>query len=227
MLCLGTLDSSLVICNTTSVRSLNVVLVTCKPNLRSREGVGGVSIGGDEVDGEGVRLGGDEEHEGHHHGHGRAVAVRGDARERRDDGAADDAADDPPGAPLGVAAEPAHAEGHNGREADGLEEEHDVEHRHARDAPLRDGRRGKDDAHGQEDEEDPARPHVLHDKDAAEPPDREGGLCAGEILGAHSGLVSRAVFCHVVDEIASSGVSHLQNSSTSLTREKTYLATAI
>lgn len=62
---------------------------------------------------------------------GLSLSVRGHEEKWRDDSAASNTSDDQSGSTLRVLAETAHAEGDDGREDDGLEEEDDVEHGHA------------------------------------------------------------------------------------------------
>lgn len=49
-------------------------------DLRRGEGIGGVPVGRNEVNGKGVALSSDEEHEGHYHSHGGTMGVGGHAR---------------------------------------------------------------------------------------------------------------------------------------------------
>lgn len=154
-------------------------MVPVQADLRLSERIRRVAVLRHEVHSERVRPRGDEEGHRHNHGDRRAVQVRHGARQRRDDGAAKDARDDEPGAALGVAAQPAHAERHDGREADGLEEEGDVEHGHARVLALGDGGPDEYDTHGQEDAEDDAGLDEVHKSDAHETADGEGALGAG------------------------------------------------
>lgn len=137
-----------------------------------------VAVLGDEVYRKRVRPRGDEESHGHDHGDLGVVQIGHGARQRRYDGAAQDSRDDETGAALGVAAETAHAEGHDGREADGLEEQGDVEHGHACVLALGDGGPDEDDTHGQEDAEDDAGLDEVHHAHADETADGEGALGA-------------------------------------------------
>lgn len=123
------------------------------------------------------------------------------ARQRRDDSAAKDTGHDEPGTPLGVAAEAAHAEGHDGREADGLEEEGDVEHRDTHVLAVGDGGRDEDDTGRQEDAEDDAGLDEVHQAHAHETADGEGTLGAGQELRAEGGVGVVAGFGRVVDEV--------------------------
>lgn len=154
-------------------------MVSVQADLRLSERIRRVAVLGHEVDSERIRPRGDEEGHRHDHGDRGAVQVRHGARQRRDDGAAKDTRHDEPGAALGVAAQPAHAQRHDGREADGLEEEGDVEHRHARVLALGDRRPDKDDTHGEEDAEDDAGLDEVHKSNAHETADGEGALGAG------------------------------------------------
>lgn len=104
-----------------------------------------------------------------------------------------------------MAAEPAHAEGDDGRETDGLEEQGDVQHRHAGVLALGDGGGDEDDAGRQEGEEHPPWAYVPHDEDAEEAACREGALGAGEELRRQRvGGVASCVL-DVVDEVARDG----------------------
>ena len=105
------------------------------------------------------------------------------SHQRRDNRSTQHSADDKARPALGVLPETSHAQSHDGREDDGLEEQRDIEHAHADVSALRDGRRGEDDAHGHEDAEDDARLDVVHQADAEETADGEGCLGAGEELG--------------------------------------------
>lgn len=149
-----------------------------KADLGLGESIRRVAVLGDKVDRKRVRPRGDEEGHGHDHGDLGVVQVSHGARQRRNDGAAQDSRDDETGAALGVAAETAHAEGHDGWEADGLEEEGNVEHRHARILALGDGGPDEDDTHGQEDAEDDAGLDEVHHAHADETADGEGALGA-------------------------------------------------
>lgn len=180
-------------------------MVSPQADLGGREGVGGVAVGGDEVDADGVRQGCDEEAQGDDHGEGGLAVVGGDAGERGHGGAAHDAGDEPAGAALGVAAEAAHAEGDDGREADGLEEERHVQHRHAGPAALRDGRADEDDAQRQEGQEHPPRAHVPHHEDADEPARGEPALRARQQLRPERVVGQRLRVAHVVDEVRGDG----------------------
>lgn len=113
-------------------------MVPVQSDLGLGESIRRVAVLGDKVDRERVCPRGDEEGHWHNHSNRRVVEVSHGARQRRHDGAAKNTAHDEPGAALRVAAQAAHAQGHDGREADGLEEEGDVEHRHARVLALSD-----------------------------------------------------------------------------------------
>lgn len=159
-------------------------MVPVQTNLRLGESIRRITVLRHKVHGERVRPRSNKKSHGHNHGDRGAVQVSHGARQRRDDGAAKDARDDEPGAALGVAPQPPHAEGHDGREADGLEEEGDVEHGHARVLALGDGGPDKDDAGRKEDAEDDAGLDKVHEGDAGETAYREGALGAGEELRA-------------------------------------------
>jgi len=143
------------------------------------EGVRRVPVGGDEIDSNGIRQRADEEDQGNDHSQGGAVSIGRDTSQRRHDGAAGDTRDNPARAPLGVLAQAAHAQGDDGGEADGLEEQDHVEQRHARPAPLRDAGADEDDTEGQEDEEDPAGADEVHQEGAEEAANGEGALRSG------------------------------------------------
>lgn len=135
-------------------------------------------------------------------------------RQRRDNGAAKDTGHDEPGPALGVTAQTAHAEGHDGREADGLEEEGDVEHRDTHVLAVGDG--GRDEYHTgrQEDAEDDAGLDEVHEAHAHETADGEGALGAGQELRAEGGVGVVAGFGRVVDEVTGrdtcvSGMSYI------------------
>lgn len=176
-------------------------MVSMQTDLRLGERIRRVAVLRHEVDSERVRPRGDEKRHRHNHGGRGVVQVSHGARQRRDDGAAKDTRHDEPGAALGVAAQPAHAEGHDGREADGLEEEGDVEHRHARVLALGDGGPDEDDTHGQEDAEDDSGLDEVHKSNAHETADGEGALGTGEELRAEGGIGVGAGLGHVVDEV--------------------------
>lgn len=99
-------------------------------------------------------------------------------------------------------AEPAHAQRDDGREADGLEEERNVQHAHARVPALGDGGRDEDDAHAQVEQKDPSRPNKLHQADAREAAECEGALSPGEELGPERRVRPRSRLGHVVDEVS-------------------------
>lgn len=153
-------------------------MVPVETNLGLGESIRRVAVLGHKVDRKRVRPRGDEESHGHNHGDLGVVQVGHCARQRRDDRAAQDSRDDETGATLGVAAEATHAEGHDGWEADGLKEEGDVEHGHARVLALGDGGPNEDDTHGQEDAEDDAGLDEVHHAHADETADGEGALGA-------------------------------------------------
>lgn len=163
-------------------------MVPVETDLGLGERIRRVAVLGDKVDRKRVRPCGDEECHGHDHGDLGVVQVGDGARQRRDDSAAQDSRDDETGAALGVAAEAAHAEGHDGREADTLEEEGDVEHRHARVLALGDGGPDEDDTHGQEEAEDDAGLDEVHQAHADETADGEGALGACQELRAEGGI---------------------------------------
>lgn len=153
-------------------------MVPVETDLSLCESIRRVAVLGDKVDRKRVRPRGDEESHGHNHGDLGVVQVGHGTRQRRDDGAAQDSGDDETGAALRVAAEAAHAEGHDCREADTLEEEGDVEHGHARVLALGDRGPDEDDTHGQEDAEDDAGLDEVHHAHADETADGEGALGA-------------------------------------------------
>lgn len=159
-------------------------MVPMETDLGLGERIRRVAVLGDKVDRKRVRPCSDEEGHGHDHGDLGVVQVGHGARQRRDDGAAQDSRDDETGAALGVAAEAAHAEGHDGREADTLEEQGDVEHGHARVLALGDGGPDEDDTHGQEEAEDDAGLDEVHQAHADETADGEGALGACQELRA-------------------------------------------
>lgn len=163
-------------------------MVAMETDLSLGESIRRVAVLGDKVDRKRVRPRGDEESHGHDHGDRSVVQVSHGARQRRNDGTAQDSCDDEPGTTLGVAAETAHAECHNGREADTLEEEGDVEHGHARVLALGDGGPDEDDTHGQEDAEDDAGLDEVHHAHADETADGEGALGACQELRAKGGV---------------------------------------
>lgn len=176
-------------------------MVPVQTNLRLGKRIRRITVLGDKVDRERVGPRSNEERHGHDHGSRRVVQVRHGARQRRHDGAAKDASHDEPGPALGVAAQPSHAQGHDGREADGLEEEGDVEHGHARVLALGDGGPDKDDTHGQEDAKDDAGLDKVHEAHADKTPHGEGALGAGQELRAEGGVGVCAGLGYVVDEV--------------------------
>lgn len=177
-------------------------MVPMQTNLRLGERIGHVAVPGRKVDRKRVRPRSDEESHRHDHRDGGAVHIRHRARQRRDDGAAKHTSHDETRAALGVAAEPAHAQGHDGREADGLEEEGDVEHGDARVLPLGDGGPDKDDTGGEKDAKDDAGLDKVHQAHADETTHGEGALGAGEELRAQGRVGVAAGLGRVVDEVA-------------------------
>lgn len=131
--------------------------------------------------------------------------VGGRTSSRRDTCTANDTANDETAAALGVSAQSAHSQGHNGGEADGLEEQDDVEHRHASVAALRDGRDEEDDNAADEDEKHPSWTDVLHDAYASKPAECKRRLRTGkELGGVRVGSAGTSVH-GVVDEKAGNG----------------------
>jgi len=97
----------------------------------------------------------------------------------RHDGTAKHTTDNEARAPLGMAAQTAHSESNDGREADGLEEERQVEHAHADVAALRDGGRNENNAHCEKDAKDYPGPDEVHNAGSQEAADGEGSLSTG------------------------------------------------
>lgn len=118
-------------------------------NLGLVEAVRDVTVSRNKVHTESVSPRCHEKHQRDHHRKRRRRVPRRDIRlalgvsrheeQRRHDSAAAHAGHDEARAPLAVLAEAAHAQRDDGREDDGLEEEHDEEHAHARVAALGDG----------------------------------------------------------------------------------------
>lgn len=133
------------------------------------------------------------------------MGVGCNARERRHDSTTRYACDDPPRTSLGMSAQTTHPEGHDSREADGLEEENHVEQRHTRPASLRDGRGDEDDTRRQESQEDPTRADPVHDERAEEATACEGPLCSREETRS-AGITRPGLrVSHVIDEIGGDG----------------------
>lgn len=101
--------------------------------------------------------------------------------------------------------EPAHTKRHDGGEADGLEEEGDVKHGHARVFSLGDGRGDEDDACSEEEKEDLARADEVHDGCADEAANGECPLSTSQELSSQGGIGVLAGFRHVVDEVTGNG----------------------
>lgn len=174
-------------------------------NLRLSESIRHIAVPGDEVNRKRVGPRSNEESQGHDHGGRSIVQISHRARQRRNHGAAKDTGHDKPGPALGVAAQAAHAERHDGREADGLEEQGDVEHRDARVLAVGDGGRDEDDTGRQEDAEYDAGLDEVHQAHAHETADGEGALGAGQELRAEGGVGVVAGFGRVVDEVTGEG----------------------
>ncbi|KAK8215286.1 hypothetical protein M8818_001907 [Zalaria obscura] len=155
-----------------------------QPNFRSRKLIRRIPITRHEVHTQRITPRRNKESQWHTHGLRRTIIrVRRRAQQRRHAGSATDTTNDDAGPALRVLAEPAHAQRDDGREADGLEEERNVQHAHARVPALGDGGRDEDDAHAQVEQKDPSRPNKLHQADAREAAECEGALSPGEELG--------------------------------------------
>lgn len=85
---------------------------------------------------------------------------------------------------LAMATQATHAEGNDGGEADGLEEQHDVEKRNTGDTRVSNGRSDEDHAAGQEAQENDTGLDVVHQDDTQETANGESGLGTGEELRA-------------------------------------------
>lgn len=147
---------------------------------RPGKGINGVPVPRHKVDTHRIRPRTDKEAQGDDHGDAHAASICHGAHERRHDGTANHTADDEARAALGVASESAHAEGHDGREADGLKEERNKEHGQAYIAVLGDGGREKDDAHGHVKAKHVAGAGKVHEADTNEATNGKGSLCTGE-----------------------------------------------
>jgi hypothetical protein len=104
-----------------------------------------------------------------------------------------------------VASQAANAQGDDGGEADGLEEQRQHEHGHAGVVAAADAGGDEDDGAGDEEHQHDARPHVAHEERAGEAPRGEAALGAGEEFGGQRGRGVGPRFDHVVDEVAADG----------------------
>jgi hypothetical protein len=168
------------------------------------ESVCRVAVPRHEVDSEGVSPRGEKEAHRDDHGQSRTVHIGSRTRQRRDTCTSDDTAHYPARAALGMPPQPAHSQGHDGREADALEEQRDVQHRHARVPALGDGRPDEDDAHGHESEEHPARPDEVHYGHTDEAANSKARLRTRQELGRQGVGRARSGIVHVVDEVTTS-----------------------
>lgn len=179
----------------------HAVVVLTKANLCLGKGICDVPICRHKVDGEGVRLCGNEEGQGHDHGRSSAVHISNNTSQRRHTCATKHTAHNEAGASLGVAAQTAHSQRHDGREADGLEEERHVEHRHTGIAAFRDSRDDENNAHAKEQQEDPSWLHKVHDSYTGKSTNGKGTLSAGKKLRAQGRGGVCAGLGDIVDEI--------------------------
>ena len=192
-----------------SIARLAPLLVVCtttptlhKPNLSRRKSIRRIPIRRHEIDTKRVRPRRDKEAQRHPHRPGRRIIqIRRRAQQRRHTGSPTHASNDETAAALRVLAQSAHAQRHDGGEADGLEEQGQVQHGHAGVVALRDAGRDEDDAHAEVHEEDPAGSDAFHDCYAGEAAESEGALGAGEEFGAQGAVGVRAGFGDVVDEL--------------------------
>jgi hypothetical protein len=172
------------------------------PNLRLRKRIRRIPVRRHKIDTNSVRKRRDEKAQRHHHAELRAVPrIRRSAQDRRDDGTTADGAHDPAGASLGVFAQAAHAQGHDGGENDGLEEERDEQQGDAGVASVCDRGRDEDDAAGEIEDEDPSGTDKSHQEGADEAAEGETALGSCEQLrGAGVGVLVVGV-SDVVDEL--------------------------
>lgn len=131
--------------------------------------------------------------------------IRGSAKHRRYNRASDNGADDDGGTGLGVLAKPPNTEGEDGREANGLEEEDEVEAGETRVLTCTDRSGLEDDYAGEEAQENPARLGELHEERPKEAACGEAALRAREEVSALGGRGVATGFGYVVYEVAGDG----------------------
>lgn len=131
--------------------------------------------------------------------------IRGSAKHRGYDRAADNGSDDDGGTGLGVLAKSPNTEGEDRREANGLEEEDEVEAGEARVLACTNRRCLEDDYPCEEAQEDPARLGELHEECPEEAACGETALRACEEVCTLGGGGVTTGFGYVVYEIAGDG----------------------
>lgn len=176
-----------------------------KTNSGVGKGIGVVAVRGDKVDGERVRRREDEEDERDDHGQTGVELVGDDTSQRRHHGTTEHTTNDEARATLRVAAQTAHAEGDDGREADRLEEEHNVQHGNACVVTSGDGGDDEDNTSRQEGEEDEAGLDELHERDTEEATQSKTTLGTGEEARGSDVTDTRTHGVDVVDEEGGNG----------------------
>jgi len=131
--------------------------------------------------------------------------IRGGAKHRGYNRAADDGANDDGGTGLGVLAKSPNTEGEDCGETNGLEKEDEVEAGETRVLARTDRSGLEDDNAGEEAQEDPARLGELHDECPEEAACGETALRAREEVCALGSRGMAAGFGYVVYEVASDG----------------------
>lgn len=131
--------------------------------------------------------------------------ICGSAKHRGYDRAADNGSNDDGGTGLGVLAKSPNTEGEDCREANGLEEEDEVEAGEARVLACTNRRGLEDDYPCEEAQEDPARLGELHEECPEEAACGETALRAREEVCTLRGSGVTTSFGYVVYEIASDG----------------------
>lgn len=169
-------------------------------DLGSGKGIGRITVPRVEVDGNGVRNCGEHKSQRHHHADLGAVHISHRASQGRDDGAAKDTTNDQSGTALRVATQSAHAQGDDGGEADGLEEEDDEEHGNGSVSSHKDGRDQEDADRGQVGAKDKARLEEVHKENTGKAPHGKRGLSTCEELGANGRVGPGTSLDSIVDE---------------------------
>ena len=136
-----------------------------EPNPRNRELIRRDTISGHKIDRKRISPRTKEKPKRNRHALcRRIIPISRNTQQRRNTSAARNTTHNKARAAFRVLAQTTHAQRHDGREDDALEEQRDVQHGHTRVSALRYGWTDEDYTHGQVGNEDPAWFHEFHDQ---------------------------------------------------------------